>query len=111
MTPEAEKATYRRFLTDSVTVRRTVSSVNTDAVVAARIKSYSPQELSGTIMQGDQKAILLAEDLTLAGWPVPPKNGDMVIVQGRTTRIVAVDQNTRRVGSTIIAYECQVRGT
>ena len=111
MNPTATKAMDARFLTDRVTVRRTRSSVNTDATnVRARIKGYAPTDIGGTILQGDQLVILHKPDMDLQDWPVPPQRGDRIIVGGRLLTVESVDQNTRKVGETIIAYEIQVRG-
>lgn len=108
MTPEAATFSYRRFLTDRVTVTRpgglTVENV------PARCLGYSANELSATIMQGDQKIILLASFLEDKGYLVPVKRGDVVVVQDKTGKVQYVDMNTRKVGTTVIAYECQVRG-
>jgi hypothetical protein len=108
---------YRRFLKDTVTITRLAgaspSQTSTAATsIRAHVASYSPQEIVGAIMQGDQKVILLKQDLDAASWPVPPHKGDKIITSdGRHLTVQFCDANTKRVGNTIIAYEIQARGT
>lgn len=108
---------YRRFLKDAVTITRLVGVAPSQTTVAAaniraRVLSYSPQEIVGAIMQGDQKVILLKEDLDAAAWPAPPRKGDKIgTAGGRMLTVQYCDTNTRAVASTLIAYEVQARGT
>jgi hypothetical protein len=117
MTPTQARATYRRMMTlvgETVSIRRyTGTGANRprfDAEVTARVTEYEPSELVGTIVQGDRKVIVLAEDLFTAQFPIPPKKGDKVVVRGKELNIEAPDDNTRRIQGEIIAYEIQVRG-
>lgn len=115
MTPEAVRASYRRAITDTVTLRKytgsNTSRTKVDTVAHARVTGYTPQELiaGGTVQQGDRKVVMLAEDLENAGVSAPA-NGDKLVVRGRELNIQAVDDNTRRIGSTLIAYVIQARG-
>lgn len=117
MSAEAIKASYRRMLAlvgEPVAIRRyTGAGPNRprfDVVALARVTDYAPDELVGSIQQGDRKVILLVEDLVTAQFPLPLAKGDKVVIRGRETNIEAPDDNSRRVGNTLVAYELRVRG-
>lgn len=76
----------------------------------ARVAAYDAEELVGAIVQGDQKIILLAEDLESGPVTLPLLISDKVVVRGKELQIVSIDANTRRVGGSLCAYELQVRG-
>lgn len=90
---------------EAVTLRRLLPS--TDISVRARVTGYKPDELGGGIQQGDRKIIILTEDVTFDGGL---KVGDKIIVRGRTLNASVVDDNTRRVGGDLVAYEVAARG-
>jgi hypothetical protein len=117
LTPDQIQADYRRAMDEAgevVTFRRyTGAGANRprfDADVRARVMDYTPDELVGTIVQGDRKLIVLAEDLITAQVPLDLRKGDKIVVRGKELNIEAVDDNTRRVQGVLIAYELQVRG-
>lgn len=89
---------------ETVTLRRGTTAPFTDADARARVRGYEPQELIGTITVGDREIIVLAADLEAAGWPVPPKTTDKVIVRGKQLSIKAADDSTVRVAGVIVAY-------
>lgn len=111
------RAMYRSQIDEhgeTVTLRRVNVSPTppTDATVKARVVGYRAEELVGGITQGDRKVIVLAEDVETSSFPVPFKTtgSDKVIVRGKTLNIGVVDDSTRRIGGTLIAYEIQARG-
>lgn len=115
MTPAAIKASYRRVLTDRVTVRRyTGAGSNRPRFdvpnVRASVVGYAPHELIGSIVQGDRKIILYADDLNGVGWSGSITTADKIVVRGKELAVIAVDDSTRRVDGVLIAYEIQVRG-
>lgn len=117
MTAAAAGASYRRMMTDrgeTVALRRYSGSGPDrpwfDAEARAVVSGYRPEELAEGIVQGDQKLIVLAEDLVAAQFPLPLLKGDKAIVRGRMLNIEAADGNTRRVAGVLIAWELQVRG-
>lgn len=114
MTPEQSIASYRRSLKDVVTIRRYTGSGQNrpyfEATALARVTGFDPDELVGTIVQGDRKLIVLADDLVKAQFPLDLKKGDEVFVRGQKTTIQAADDSTRRVAGVLIAFELQVRG-
>lgn len=110
MTPAAARASYRRHLTvhgEPILLRRP-GTPNIEVTALGKVTGYSPDELVGGVNQGDQKVLLLAEDLELAGFPVPPKSGDKVIHLGVTLN-VQFRPTHRRVGTTTVAYDLVVR--
>lgn len=78
----------------------------------ARVIEFSAGELVGPIVQGDRKLILLAEDVDREGVPLPLQTGPnwKAFVRGKELQIKAVDDNTRRLGGELIAFEIQVGG-
>ena len=117
MTPDEVRGVYRRFFDDrgeNVLIRRYYGIGNNrskfEVEVKARVFDYAPQELIGTIIQGDVKALVLVEDLENKQFPVPILKNDKVIIQGKELNIEAVDRNTRKVMGELMAYELQVRG-
>lgn len=113
MDTQSVAASYANALTDSVSIsgKRGIGTAKTysAANVRARIRGYQPRDIVGTIMQGDQEAILLKADLDAQGYPVPER-GDRMVCGGITSVVQFCDANTRRVNGTVIAYVCQVRG-
>jgi hypothetical protein len=109
------RADYRRQMTaygETLTFRRPGGSLP-DATVLCRVTGYAPNELVGGIIQGDSRVLALAEDLEAAGWDAPKGgrgNDQIVLSDGRVLAIEAVDDKTRKVGATVIAYEIQARG-
>lgn len=111
------RARYRTELGrigETVLVRRYYSTGSPrpkyEKAALARVASYDAEELVGTIVQGDQKMILLAEDLESGDVALPLLISDKVVVRGKELQIVSIDANTRRVGGKLCAYELQVRG-
>jgi hypothetical protein len=68
---------------------------------------YQPKELIGAIVQGDRKVIALIDAL---GALLPLTTTDKLVIRGREVAIKAVDDNTRRIGGTLIALEIQAAG-
>lgn len=118
MTPEEARQMYRDQIEEhgeDISIRRYsgagVGRTYVDRPCRARVVGYSPDELVGTITQGDRRVIVLAEDLEGDSPPFKITKADK-IVSSRFTElaIMAVDDNTRRIHGTLIAYDLQVRG-
>jgi hypothetical protein len=63
------------------------------------------------VLQDQVKVILLAEDLTAAGFSLPLLATDRIVIQGKEfTPTAPPDDSTRRIGDTLIAYELALRG-
>lgn len=94
----------------AVTLRRPTgpSGITFDVPLMAVIRGYAPNELVGGIQQGDRRAIVSNRFILERQWPGPPRRGDQLIVDGRTTTIQAVDST--EVGDLIVKHELQIRG-
>ena len=114
MTPDSALAAHSRMMDDSITIRRYFGTgqnrPRTDYTARARVMGYKPDMLTGSVQQGDRKVIILASDLNTSQFPGPITVTDKILVRGKELSILAVDDNTRRLGGTLIAYELQVRG-
>lgn len=117
MTPDEVLASYREAMDACCGVfairRYTGAGVNRprfDVDVRGRVTGYQPNELVGSVQQGDRKVIVLVEDLITAQFPLPITANDKLILLGKELAIVSVDSSTRRVQGVLIAYELQVRG-
>lgn len=116
MTPEAAIGMYRRLIAsgEDVLLRRYTGTGATRAKfevrVRAKVAGYEPQDLVGSVQQGDRKVIVLAEDVDAAQFPVPITNSDKIVVRGKELTIQSVDDSTRRIAGVLVAYELPVRG-
>lgn len=119
MTPDQAKVMYVRRLGDFETVSiRIYTGAGSSRPrfdyegLRARPVDFNPAELVGGIVQGDRNVIVLAEDVINAGVPLPLSTGanTKMVIRGRELTIKAVDDNTRRLGGELIAYEMQVGG-
>jgi len=114
MTPADSLAQHRAFLAElgeNVVVRRYAGTgparVPTDVTVRARVMGYKPAEVVGAVVQGDLRVIALADNLAAL---LPLKTTDFLVIRGAERRVMAIDDNTRRIASTLIALEIQARG-
>jgi hypothetical protein len=111
-------ASYARLISqngETVTLRRYSGSGDSRTAtdytpIAARVVGYQPSELVDDVQQGDRKVILLAEDVTALSFPAPVLITDKIVVRSKEMAIQAIDDSSRRVGETLIAYEIRVRG-
>lgn len=90
--------------------------------VRARVVLYRPQEISGSIIQGDSFVILSPTQIVAAQWPTSdasyadksngdkrvPRRDDRLIVQGRTRTVQA--PIPYYVNGELVRIELQVRG-
>lgn len=118
MSPDEVEGHYREAIREAgdekVTVRRRYGTGTSrpwfDAEVPAKVARYGPKDLAGAAQQGDANVILLRSDLEAKRYPLPPRNGDTIFVDGREMSIVAVDGATRRIAGVTIAYDITARG-
>ncbi len=80
-----------------------------DVVLPAMVRAYQPQELVGGIVQGDRRVVISDREITAAQWPGPPRQGDQIIVNGRTATLQA-NAATILVGDFVVKHIMQVRG-
>ncbi len=93
---------------------------NVDVTIRAAVRTFSPSELLGGIMQTDSKVIISPTDIANAQWPggeiassttadpTLPQITDRVIIQGRT-RTIAVVQPIY-VDGELVRIEMRVNG-
>lgn len=108
MTPEEALASHRSLIGEvgeTVYVKRT--GVTPDTATTARVMNYQASQLLGPITQGDRKVIALVDALTSL---LPLTTNDKLVVRGKTLAIKAIDDNTRRIGGTLIALEITAGG-
>jgi hypothetical protein len=117
MTPDQIKNAYRLALSqfEVVLFRRYTGTgalrTATDYPVRARVLGYQPDELTGGIVQGERRVIALAEDILNTGFVLPlTETADKIVIRGRELAVKAVDDNTRRVGGELIAFDIRCGG-
>lgn len=108
----AYRGTIRR-VGEAVTVSRlsgqAPSLTTTSADVYAVIAGYTPEELAAGVIQGSRRVIVLSDDLSRQGFPIPVTVNDKVKItaEGRECNVMAVDLNSRRMAG---AYELTITG-
>jgi hypothetical protein len=114
MTADEALASHRAFINEvgeTITIRRFTGSgaprPKTDTTTKARVVGYRPEEMLAPITQGDRKVIALVDDLSAI---LPVVLTDKVVIRGKELAIKAIDDNTRRIGGTLIALELTVGG-
>lgn len=115
MTPAAAQAMYRRQFDHSgrrVTIERRVANVDPIQItnVRAKIRGLVPDEVAAGIDVNQRKATVLAEDVPESFAPL--KKGDYIVVDAIKMMIIdRPDDQTRRFGETLLAYECILSGS
>lgn len=115
MTADEALAQHRQLIGEvgeTVIVRRysglAPSRIKVDTSTTARVMGYRPNPLFATqVVQGDRTVIALVDDLSGI---LPVKTTDKLVVRGKEAEIKGVDDNTRRIGGTLIALELLVAG-
>jgi hypothetical protein len=114
MTPSQALDSLRRQLAQhgrDVVIRRwsgpSGARTATEVTTRARIVGYAPEKIVGAIQVGDRKAIVQVDALAAL---LPLKDTDKVVIDGREFAIRYVDDQTRRIGNTLIALELQISG-
>lgn len=113
ITADEIKSHYAEELQEPVIVRRyTGAGVNRprfDAEVRGKAWGYSAKDLIGTIQQGDQRVLVLVDDLIARGFALPITSSDKVVVKGRELAIVSPGLRKAPDG-TVVVYDLQARG-
>lgn len=96
-----------------ITLRRNTlaphnASVSFDVQVWATVRGYTAQELTDTVAQGDREVTISNRDIARRQWPGPPTRNDMLLVDGQTARILAV--NGSNLAGVVVKFVMQVRG-
>lgn len=116
MTPAEAKASLLAQLVEhggTVTLRRYTGTgparTSVDKTVRARVIGYSADQLVGNIVQGDQRVIVYADDVS-APLSLPLTVNDKVVIDGKEAAIKHPDHNTRKIAGVQIGIDLQVRG-
>lgn len=87
-----------------LTLRRGAASAGCTGVLTR----FAPDELVGTLRQGDARVELLASDLAAAGFPVPPRNPDELRTAANSWTVLFA--NPVYEGADLIGWSLAVRG-
>jgi hypothetical protein len=79
-----------------------------DVTVQGFKAAFSPEQITGGVQQGDCRVQILADEITAAAWPGPPKNKDSVVVDGRTWSVQGA--TPLYDGATLLGFSLWVRG-
>lgn len=99
--------TFRRITgaaPNAVTIEKQVKAVVSTLLpdqLSAQRTGYSAGSMGG-LTQNARRIIVMAEDLANAGFPVPPRENDTIILDvGNRLNVTAVDMETRAVAGAI----------
>ena len=96
---------------EPVILRRVAGNgIRFDVTVTAVVRGYQPNELISGIQQGDRLVILSNREIASRQWPGPPRQGDQVVIRGKTTTVQAASA-TVVIGDEIAKHTLQVRGS
>lgn len=113
MSADEIKAHYAAELKETIIVRRYTGAgagrPKFDAEVRGKAWGYSANELVGAIQQGDQRVLVLVDDLVARGFALPVTSSDKLVVKGREIAIVSPGQRKAPDG-TLVVYDLQARG-
>lgn len=95
-----------------VTLRRVVPNAPAiERTVRARISGYQPDEIAAGITAGERRVIVPADDVERSGFPTPFRKGsDRIVVRNTVLTVLEVDDSTRRIAGTLVAFEIRASG-
>jgi hypothetical protein len=100
-----ESVTFQRILGQAPIV--TILPAPAGATVQAIVMNYQVQpdvmrvDPEGGVTLGDRQIIVLVDDLTAAGFPMPLRKNDKAIVQGEVLNIETLDPSKRGIAGAI----------
>jgi hypothetical protein len=104
-------AQHRAFINEigeDIAIRRYAEDgTYTDTTTKARVIGAEVEEFTGSMTQKRSKVIALVDTLASI-LPLVPT--DKAVIGGREFAIEGIDDNTRRIGGTLVALEFQVIG-
>jgi hypothetical protein len=83
-------------------------NIHFDVTVKAVDRGYKVTELTQAIVQGDREVRVSNREILTHQWPGPPRNGDQIIMGGKTGRIMGVE--SPKIGEEVVMHIIQVRG-
>lgn len=102
---------------ENVTLSRRVGAANATCECRAFVRLYLPEELAGSVIQGDSHVILSGTELGASDtWPgtvgpgdqLIPRTGDTIVVAGRTRNVEAAAPIY--IAGVLVRIDMQVRG-
>jgi hypothetical protein len=115
MTPAAARRLWKERIASSgeTALLRRPSSTSpvTSRPIRVKVAGLSPEELVGGIDQRSRRVLLLAEDVEASGFPFPLRRNDKVLLRDKTLNVEDIDDDTIRIGNTLIAYDLRVLGS
>ncbi len=109
-----DEAAYSREMDvngDTVAIRRAGTPATLYGPIRALIMTYTEQELTGNMQEGDRKVLMLANDVVASGIPLPILAKQDRLLFGTSTFVVQyVDETSHRTGGQLLAYELRVSG-
>jgi hypothetical protein len=86
------KRAYARELKETIGVRRYAGAGSIrprfDIFIRGKATPYGATELIGSVTQGDQRVIILVEDIIASLMTLPVTTGDKLLVKGRELAII-----------------------
>lgn len=76
--------------------------------VQGSFRAYTPDQITGGIVQGDAQVSILDDEIAAAAWPGPPRRGDTMLIDGKTWAL----QGATPVhdGALLIGHDLWIRG-
>lgn len=72
------------------------------------VRGYKPDELTGAIDQGDREVRISDVEIAAAGWPGPPRKGDLLLIDGKPTAVQSC--SSPKLRGRVAMHILQVRG-
>lgn len=80
----------------------------TEITVTGRLRAFSPEEITGGVMNGDAEVTITAAPVLGTAGFAPPVKGDFVLIDGKNWAVQGC--NPLMLASTVVAYALHVRG-
>jgi hypothetical protein len=88
--------------------RQAMTTTFTEIAVTGWLRSFSPEEITGGVMNGDAEMTINAAPVLASAGFAPPVKGDFVAIDGKNWAVLGC--NPLMVASTAVAYALHVRG-
>lgn len=79
-----------------------------DVTVFGRTKGFASQPLAGELREGETEVTITNAEIAAASWPGPPRVNDIVVIDGKTRTVFAVEP--KYLGSEVLVFVMKVRG-
>lgn len=105
-----ERTVKVRRYSGTGTTRSSADTIIKARVLATRVSGTHDEPLVGALQEGSQQVIALAQDLIDAGFVLPLRSSDKIVIDDKEHTITGLDDTTRALGDTLIAYDLVVKG-